>query len=83
MFGKLKFHNLNYIQRVSEISALILTDNSGIMTPLLNLITTLAKGPIYLNTYIFSLNLEVIQLKLWKDLAQISLPAYGYYLLRR
>jgi hypothetical protein len=41
MFGKLKFHNLNYIQRVSEISALILTDNSGIMTPLLNLITTL------------------------------------------
>jgi hypothetical protein len=38
MFGKLEFHNLNYIQRVSEISALILTGNSGIMTPLLNLI---------------------------------------------
>jgi hypothetical protein len=41
MFGKLEFHNLNYIQRVSEISALILTGNSGIMTPLLNLIKTL------------------------------------------
>jgi hypothetical protein len=41
MFGKLEFHNLNYIQRVPEISALILTGNSGIMTPLLNLITTL------------------------------------------
>jgi hypothetical protein len=33
--------------------------------------------------YIFSLNLEVIQLKLLKGLAQISLPAYGDYLLRR
>jgi hypothetical protein len=31
--------------------------------------------------YIFFLNLEVIQLKLLKDLAQISLSAYGDYLL--
>jgi hypothetical protein len=31
----------------------------------------------------FFLNFIVIQLKLLKDLAQISLPAYGDYLLRR
>jgi hypothetical protein len=33
--------------------------------------------------YIFFVNLIVILLKLLKDLAQISLPAYGDYLLRR
>jgi hypothetical protein len=33
------------------------------------------------NKYIFFLNLIVIQLKLLKNLAQISLPAYGDYVL--
>jgi hypothetical protein len=39
------------------------------------------KHPVF--EYIFFLNLEVIQLNFFKDLAHISLPANGDYLFRR